>query len=87
MPDKPMMHPIQFSRPNPRKHSFIPEDVALAAYEVYCAVYSEQKALITGNCRGGFGVGELIAFLYARSFPKDEWKARAHKALLEMENL
>jgi hypothetical protein len=32
------------------------------------------------GCRGGFGLYELIAFLYARSFPKDEWEKRAEEA-------
>jgi hypothetical protein len=72
-------HPIQmpFGRPN---KPVCPKVVTLAAYEVYCHVYGEQEALITGNCRGGFGVGELVAFLYARSFPKHEWRARVDEA-------
>ena len=54
----------------------IPASVALRAYEVYVHVHGEQEALVTGNCRGGFSADELISFLYARSFPKDEWKSR-----------
>lgn len=57
-----------------------PTAVTLAAYEVYSAIYGAQPALITGECRGGFGVGELIAFLYARSFPRDQWRARVDEA-------
>jgi len=58
-----------------------PTCVTLRAYEVYTEVYGAQEAIITGNCRGGFGVGELIAFLYARSFPKSEWSKRVDEAL------
>lgn len=39
---------------------------------------------LTGECRGGFGLGELTAFLYARSFPKDEWRDRFNEALRGM---
>ena len=56
---------------------YIPWEVHLAAYEVYCEVFSPQEALIIGGCRGGFGELELIAFLYARSFPRKEWRERA----------
>lgn len=61
--------------------------VTLSAYEVYSHVYSPQEAIITGNCRGGFGVCELIAFLYAKSFPKKEWNDRVHEAFKGMENI
>lgn len=76
------LHPVQIldMQRNPR----VPEDVALRAYEVYCHVFSPQPAMIDlegRNCRGGFGAGELIAFLYARTFPKEEWKARVDEAL------
>jgi hypothetical protein len=56
----------------------------MAAYEVYCHIYGKQDALVTGGCRGGFGMGELIAFLYARPFPKDQWYARTQEALRGM---
>lgn len=62
----------------------IPEEVALRAYEVYSHVFSPQPAMIDlegRNCRGGFGAAELIAFLYARSFPKDEWRERFDAAI------
>jgi hypothetical protein len=48
----------------------------MAAYEVYSHVYAPQQAMIEGGCRGGFSLGELTAFLYARSFPKAEWRRR-----------
>ena len=73
----PDFHPCQRSDA-PQQVS---KSVALRAYEVYCHLFREQPALITDGCRGGFGVGELIAFLYARSFPKVEWRARFDEAL------
>ncbi len=62
-----------------------PRVVTMAAYEVYCHVYGPQEAMITGGCRGGFSFGELIAFLYARSFPKAEWRARVDEAFNGMQ--
>jgi hypothetical protein len=58
--------------------------VYLKAYEVYKMVYGEQKALIEGECRGGFGVNELIAFLYASGFPRSEWRMRVNEAFEDM---
>jgi hypothetical protein len=43
--------------------------------------------MVMNGCRGGFGAGELIAFLYARSFPKDEWRKRFDEALKGMKQL
>jgi hypothetical protein len=63
----------------------VPKVVAMAAYEVYCHIYGSQEAMVTGGCRGGFGAGELIAFLYARSFPKSEWVKRVGEAFDGME--
>ena len=68
--------PIQNTSKLSRESLTVPESVYMAAYEVYCHVYSPQEALVTGWCRGGFGMGELVGFLYARSFPKDEWRKR-----------
>ncbi|MHB8953541.1 MAG: hypothetical protein ACYC4U_11275 [Pirellulaceae bacterium] len=59
----------------------------MAAYEVYCALFGPQEALITGHCRGGFGVNELVVFLYARSFPRKEWRARFDEAIEGMKGL
>jgi hypothetical protein len=61
--------------------------VTRAAYEVYCHVCAPQEAMVTGGCRGGFSTGELIAFLYARSFPKSEWRSRVDEAFRGAENL
>lgn len=77
MTDEPTHHPVQ----NDGRMRRAPIDVTMRAYEVHCALYGEQKALVTGGCRGGFSVGELIAFLYARSFPKAEWRERFEEAL------
>lgn len=79
------MHPVQMRRTN---HAQVTSLVTLRAYEVYCEVYSPQPALVDlagRGCRGGFSVGELIAFLYARSFPKSEWRARVDEAFKGME--
>ncbi len=59
----------------------------MAAYEVYSHVYSPQEAMVTGGCRGGFSTGELIAFLYARPFPKNEWRMRVDEALTGAKDL
>lgn len=62
--------------PSSREQAQVWEPVYMAAYEVYSAVYGQQQALIEGGCRGGFSTGELIAFLYARAFPKEQWRDR-----------
>jgi hypothetical protein len=77
-------HPVQTVD---RKGGRCPQVVTLAAYEVYSSVHSPQGALIEGNCRGGFGTGELIAFLYAKAFPKSEWSVRYHEAIKGMSHL
>ncbi|AMV31746.1 hypothetical protein VN12_06465 [Pirellula sp. SH-Sr6A] len=78
--------PVQ-SVPRRNERSRIAESVHMAAYEVYSHVFQPQQALVEGECRGGFGVGELIAYLYARGFPKPEWKMRVHEALNGHTNL
>lgn len=79
------VHPVQKSQN--RLQAKIRTEVTLRAYEVYSHVFAPQKAPIEGHCRGGFGTGELIAFLYARSFPKNEWRERVDFALRGMENI
>lgn len=64
-----------------RERATCNEAVYMAAYEVYRHCFGEQQAMIEGHCRGGFGIGELIAFLYARPFPRDQWRARVDEAL------
>lgn len=62
----------------------VPQVVSLKAYEVYSEVYGPQEAMITGHCRGGFGTGEIIAFLYAHNFPREEWRKRVDEAFKGM---
>lgn len=83
--DEILTHPVQVNRST--KTGRAPVAVTMAAYEVYAAVCGEQKAMITDNCRGGFGTGELIAFLYAKAFPKSEWRTRVDEALTGMEGI
>jgi hypothetical protein len=78
------VHPVQTVD---RKGGKISTAITLRAYEVYKHCYGEQQALITNGCRGGFGTGELIAFLYAHSFPKDEWRKRVDEAFHGMEHI
>lgn len=78
--------PIQAkAHSHPSKTAQIPRDVYMAAYEVYCHVYAPQAAMIQGHCRGGFGTGEFLAFLYARAFPKHEWRARVEAAYIGLD--
>ena len=70
-------HPVQAH--DLGRNPQLPDSVTRRAYEVYVALYGEQPAMVDlagRGCRGGFGAGELIAFLYARSFPKTEWRER-----------
>lgn len=81
------MHPVQTVD---HKGGKITSKVTLAAYEVYSHVYSPQPAMVDlegRGCRGGFSTGELITFLYARSFPKAEWKARYREACEGIEHV
>lgn len=78
-------HPVQVKRVF--RQAKVPVVVSLRAYEVYKNNFGEQKSLIEGECRGGFSAGELIAFLYARSFPQVEWRDRMEEAFRGMEEL
>ena len=75
--------PVQ-SNPRNRAAATLPAVVVLRAYEVYCELYGAQPAMVTGWCRGGFSSGEIIAYLYARYFPKEEWRARTDEAFRGM---
>ncbi len=77
-------HPVQTVD---RQGGRLSKAVTLAAYEVYREVFGPQPAMITGHCRGGFSTGELIAFLYARAFPRQEWRARVDEAFRGMEHI
>lgn len=76
----PAQHPVQ----NHHRIASVPASVALRAYEVYCANHGPQPAMVDvegRGSRGGFHASELIAFLYARSFPPGEWRRREDEAL------
>jgi hypothetical protein len=82
----PEIHPVQ--TPLSRNGGKVGSLVTQRAYEVYCHVFGPQPAIMDlagRGCRGGFGVGELIAFLYAYSFPRSEWRARVDEAFEGME--
>jgi len=81
---KPKIFPIQDSHMLRREQKSVPEAVYMAAYEVYCYVYAPQEAMVNDDCRGGFDMGELTAFLYAKSFPKEEWRKRTDEAFAGM---
>lgn len=72
---EPVHHPVQ----DDGRIRDMPEDVVMRAYEVYCELYGPQPAMVdvAKGCRGGFGVNELISFLYARTFPREQWRARS----------
>lgn len=82
------LHPVQ----NDAAHTRVtqaPSSVTLRAYEVYSHLYGPQPALIDLEgrwCRGGFTARELIAYLYARSFPKAEWRRRVDQAYAGMQS-
>lgn len=84
MADEIATHPVQTHQGFRREKARVRTEVTERAYEVYCHVHRPQPAMMTGDCRGGFGAGELVAFLYARSFPKSEWSARVDEALRGM---
>ena len=70
---------------NMERHSWsMPAGVIEKAYEVYCHLYGRQDALmdLERGCRGGFHVNEVVAFLYAATFPKELWREKADEAFL-----
>lgn len=81
-PDSPDIHPVQ--QHFKARGSQVRREVVVRAYEVYVHLYGHQDAMMRGGCRGGFSVGELVAFLYARSFPQAEWQMRFDEALKGM---
>lgn len=83
MSDQPAVMPVQ-AKAKDGKPATLRAEVVLRAYEVYCHVYGKQEAMVTGWCRGGFSSGEIVAMLYARSFPKEEWSRRMDEAYESM---
>jgi hypothetical protein len=80
-------HPVQAGSRGNRVQGACPKTVTMAAYEVYRHIYGPQEALVTNGCRGGFATSELVAFLYARAFPKDQWGARVDEAFRGMQDI
>lgn len=78
-------HPVQ--KPTKYGDAKAPKTLTMQAYEVYKHLYGPQEAMVTGGCRGGFSVGELLAFLYAYPHPKEQWSARVQEAFAGMENI
>ncbi len=83
----PVQIPTKYRTPTKSNAGVCPKTVTMRAYEVYCHLYGPQEALVTDGCRGGFSTGELIAHLYAHSFPKEEWEQRNREAHKGMANL
>lgn len=84
---EPEFHPVQTCD---HKGGQLSSLVTLRAYEVYCEIYGPQPAMVDlkgRGCRGGFSTGELVAFLYARSFPKAEWRDRSDEAMRGMSHI
>lgn len=75
------LFPVQ-ARTRDGRPATVRESVYLRAYEVYCHVHGAQPAMVDHDrgCRGGFSSGELLAFLYAHTFPKEEWSLRTDEA-------
>lgn len=80
------VHPVQTARYG-REQGYAPQVVTMRAYEVYRVLYGGQEAVVTRGGRGWFSTGELIAFLYAHSFPKAEWRTRTDEAFRGAKNL
>ena len=83
----PHCFPMQVILGYNREAGQLPAPVYRAAYEVYAHVFGPQPAMLEGGCRGGFSSKEVIAFLYARSFPKNEWEQRVEEAFRGMRGL
>lgn len=73
-------HPVQWGSRHAQQYQELPADVVGKAYEVYHKLYPGQT-LERLNERGGFGIIEIVAFLYAHTFPPQEWNARVAEAL------
>ena len=90
MSDLPELHPVQTPMRHRNEGAQISSLVTTRAYEVYEKLCGSQPALLDlkgRNCRGGFSTGELIAYLYARSFPEEEWADREREARHGLKNL
>lgn len=79
-------HPVRVARRRTTP-PLCPALVTARAYEVYRHLHGDDQDLAELNRRGGFGAGELIAFLYAATFPKEEWRKRVDEALAGMQGI
>lgn len=86
MADDVKTHPVQRCQKPTWMKATAPVVVTERAYEVYSHLHGTSQSLERMAERGGFGTGDIAAFLYARSFPKTEWSARVDEALRGMEN-
>lgn len=76
------LHPVQTHNIKPGEGK-LNSLVTIRASEVYDYLWPGQP-LKRINERHGYGVGEVIAFLYAYPFPKSEWSNRVDEALAGM---
>ena len=81
----PKLFPVQGGNRHNGGQGKVNEAVYMRAYEVYRYCFGEQKAIIEGHCRGGFGKGDLVAFLYAFGFPREQWRVKVDEALKGMD--
>ncbi len=72
--DRPATVPAQIGERR-GAHGRLPETVARMAFEVYHHLWPNQSFERLHE-RGGFGVGEVVAMLYAHNFPRKEWRDR-----------
>lgn len=73
--------PLLIQRGYGRPQATVNEDVAKRAFEVYDHIFNGCQSFEQLHKRGGFGVGEITAFLYAWPFPRNEWSKRVDEAL------
>lgn len=83
MSDEIQVHPVQINTGYGRR-GLMPAVVTRKAFEVYDYIHYG-TTLTRMNERGGFSTGEIIAFLYARQFPRQEWSKRVTEALVGMD--
>lgn len=82
---EPTMHPVRVhlhSHHGPQ----VSKEITDRAWEVYGSMHGSQTNAVIAE-RGGFGITELIAFLYARTFPEDQWRERSDEAFRGIKNL
>jgi hypothetical protein len=78
------LSPIQMPRSSYTYKGKVQEGISRQAYAVYSHIYGDSQSFERLNERGGFGIGELVAYLYAHSYPKVEWRKRADAAFYMM---